>query len=74
VRNPPQPLVRLFQRNAPHDAMNLIPFGEQELGQIAPVLSRNPGNQRLFHSVKTAYQMGDPESSAGYDHILRKAK
>ena len=31
-----------------HQAMHFITLGQEELGQIAAVLSGNPGNQRLF--------------------------
>jgi len=31
------------------EAMHLVAFGEEELGQIRPVLSRNAGDQCAFH-------------------------
>jgi hypothetical protein len=31
-----------------HQTMHFIPLGQQELSQIAAILSGNPGNQRLF--------------------------
>ena len=36
-------------RGASDDAMDFIPFGEQELGEIGAVLAGDPGDERFFH-------------------------
>ena len=40
--------VGVEQRGAPLDAMDLISLGQQELGQVRAVLSRDTGDERNF--------------------------
>src|SRR5215472_13272228 len=41
--------ARVERRGAPDDPVDLVPLGEQKLGQIRAVLPRNARHQRFLH-------------------------
>jgi hypothetical protein len=42
--------ARVEDAGAADYAVDLVPFGEKKLGEIAPILSCNAGYQRFFHA------------------------
>jgi hypothetical protein len=43
------------QAGAAVDAVDLVPFAQQELGKVRPVLPRDPGDQCPFHALPVYY-------------------
>jgi hypothetical protein len=41
---PAQPLLGRLQHHAPDESMNLIPFSQEQFGQIGSILARNTGD------------------------------
>jgi hypothetical protein len=40
---------RVERARAPDDAVDFVTFFDQKIGQVTPVLSRNPCDKRFFH-------------------------
>lgn len=45
VSNPPQAMEGVFQGNTPHEAMDFISFGKQQLRQVTSILAGYAGNK-----------------------------
>ena len=45
--------ARVKGRGAADNAVNLVAFAEQKLGEIGAVLTRDTGNERFFHAAKS---------------------
>src|SRR2546428_7440137 len=51
VQNAPEPVLRIFDRHPPDDAMHLIAFVQEQLGQVRPVLPGDAGDQGALHGA-----------------------
>src|SRR5438309_2614079 len=51
VEYAPEPVLRIFDRHPPDDAVHLIAFVQEQLGQERPVLPRDAGDQRALHGA-----------------------
>src|SRR5882672_9592375 len=45
----------IFKGDSPYQTVHLIAQGEQVFGEVAAVLSGDPGNQGLLHKLKSGY-------------------
>jgi hypothetical protein len=55
---------RVERRCAPLDAVNLVTLRQQKFREIRAVLSRDPGYQRLFHSIPRIVHCAEPNLSS----------
>src|SRR2546425_350653 len=51
VQNAPEPVLRIFDRHPPDDAMHLIAFVQEQLGQVRPILPGDAGDQGALHGA-----------------------
>jgi len=64
VPDAPHPCLGMLEGHPPDDPMDFISFFQQELRQIAPVLSRDPGDERFFHCLSPLGFRRDPGHSS----------
>ena len=58
MRDARQPMAGVLQSDSPHQPVNLVPPLQQQLGEVASVLTGNPGDKRLFgHKQDRASQI-----------------
>src|SRR5881409_1856163 len=51
VEDAPEPVLRIFDLHPPDDAVHLIAFVQEQLGQVRPVLPRDAGDQGALHGA-----------------------
>src|SRR3989441_5933373 len=51
VEDAPEPVLRIFDRHPPDDAVHLIAFIQEQLGQVRSVLPRDAGDQGALHGA-----------------------
>ena len=49
--NSPEPVLRVFQGNPAHDAVNFVTFIKQELSQIGAVLASDSSDECLSYQI-----------------------
>ena len=78
VLDPRQPVLRVFNRYPPYDAVNLVPFFQKQFRQVTSILPRYPGNKRSFSISQVVSRISrldvkNKDWSAGKPTVLRQA-
>jgi hypothetical protein len=72
VLNARQAVLRIFNGYATNNAMDVVIFFQQQFGEVAAILARDPGNERAFSIGQLTALVNTPRVSKALSRRVRQ--